>query len=327
MPRICSRSIWPTISGGSDWTCASTAETISSSVSPETSVPQGQWTTFMAILLDWGALILRRAGKRVHARQLSGDLPQASRRVAVDRMAHHATAAGLDALDDVGNVAGRAVDAAHAVELRRRGSPHCRRGALLGRLELAYGIAVVVEPSGGMHLLAREVALQGGHDPAGVHGERADPLVLAERVELEGEQAVGRLRLAVGLPLLVRIALELQVVEADRADPVSRRGELDHARAAAARERGPEEVREDIVAEVVGRELALPAWSDAELRRRHDAGVVDEQIELAVGLEEELREAVDALDPGELGARMVHPSRGHDNAGSGALQRPHRLEP
>jgi hypothetical protein len=83
-----------------------------------------------------------------------------------------------------------------------------------------------------------------------VGGEGAHAGLLAQLIELDGEQAVGRLGLAVGLPFVVA-SLELQVVEADRRDLVPGRGKRDDACAAVARQRRPQQVREREVAEVV----------------------------------------------------------------------------
>ena len=70
-----------------------------------------------------------------------------------------------------------------------------------------------IQPRGD-HLLLRQVALQRGEDAARMQRERAHAGVPAERVELHGEQHVGRLRLPVRLPLVVAV-LELDVVPAD----------------------------------------------------------------------------------------------------------------
>ena len=87
--------------------------------------------------------------------------------------------------------------------------------------------------------------------------EGAHAGVRAERVELHGEQHVGGLRLAVRLPLVVA-ALELRIVPANARAAVPAGRDGDDARPAAG-ERRPEAVDEREVAEVIGRELRLPA--------------------------------------------------------------------
>jgi hypothetical protein len=81
----------------------------------------------------------------------------------------------------------------------------------------------------------------------------------------------------------------------------------------------------------LGRELALPARADAEQRRGHDAGVVDEEVDgpveaLGEGadgvlvVELELVD-VDVLDGCELGARVVGAARRDDDARARVDQR------
>ena len=67
------------------------------------------------------------------------------------------------------------------------------------------------------------------------------------------------------------------------------RGQRDDAGAAVGGERGPQQVGQREVAEVVGGELRLefiPAHPDPRHRARPDRGVVDEHVDAAAGLEE-----------------------------------------
>ena len=102
-----------------------------------------------------------------------------------------------------------------------RPDPLGRGGILLlgeGLLLDLYLTAPPLErvPARALHDLAREVAPELGHDHPGMHGERPHALLRQPTVELDCEQDVGGLRLPVRGPLLVRVALEPDVVEADR---------------------------------------------------------------------------------------------------------------
>jgi hypothetical protein len=69
---------------------------------------------------------------------------------------------------------------------------------------------------------------------------------------------------------LVATRCELRVVETDAGELVSGRREGDNASAAARDERGPEQVREHVVAKLIRRELGFPAVPDPRFGRGHD---------------------------------------------------------
>ena len=100
---------------------------------------------------------------------------QVSRRVAECVHAHEARKRRLG-MGRRGDVAVLAVDAAHVLEHRSGRRPHGGGSSLLGRLESLAHIAVLVHPSQRDHFLAPHVALQRGHDAAGMHGERTHRL-------------------------------------------------------------------------------------------------------------------------------------------------------
>ena len=127
-----------------------------------------------------------------------------------------------------------------------------------------------------------DVALEVRADRAGHEGVGGDAVARPAPRRLDGEQRVGRLRLAVGQPRVVLAALEVDVLEHDRREPVRARAERDDARVAGGRERFVQAQREREVAEVVGRELAAPSPRGVRLGRRHHAGVVDEDVQRAV---------------------------------------------
>ena len=93
------------------------------------------------------------------------------------------------------------------------------------------------------------------------------------------------------------------------------------------------------MAEVVGRELRLPARPDARLRAGHDRRVVDQDVDAAPGVEEALGEGVDAvevaevelvdldaLDAGEHLARVLGPAGRDDDVRAGAGERARGLQ-
>src|SRR5579859_7816186 len=106
------------------------------------------------------------------------------------------------------------------------------------------------------------MALERGEDAAGMYRERPYAGVARQRIEVQREQRVGRLGLPVGRPLVVSV-LELHVVPADRRAPVPERGQRDDPGATVVRESRPQQVREHVVTQMVGRELGLPTRSDA----------------------------------------------------------------
>jgi hypothetical protein len=173
-----------------------------------------------------------------------------------------------------------------------------------------------------------------------VHREGPYVALLPERVEVHGEEHVGRLGLPVRLPLVIS-PLEPHVVPADAGPAVPGGGDRDDPRSVAgARDRGPEPVDERVVTEVVGGELRLPAGPDPRLRAGHDPGVVDDDVGAAAGGEEPFGEAAHALqvtevefvdlDAVEAGERLfggLRPSRGDDDVRSGPYERPRGLQP
>src|SRR4051794_39503451 len=113
IPRIWSRDIVPTMSGWSLWTCASTFETSSSSLSPRMVSPHGQ-STFWATgsLLVAELRMLRGAGEAVERLLRGGLLGGLLRAARAD--------AGLLPVDHGGAaeraVVRRAVDVQHVVD-------------------------------------------------------------------------------------------------------------------------------------------------------------------------------------------------------------------
>ena len=94
------------------------------------------------------------------------------------------------------------------------------------------------------------------------------------------------------------------------------------------------------MAEVVDRELCLPARTDAGLRAGHDPGVGDDDVERPAGLEKAGGECSNArqlrqvqfvhLCVGKIVQRLLRcgaPSRGNDHLGSGVSEGAGGLQP
>jgi hypothetical protein len=211
----------------------------------------------------------------------------------------------LSSLGSARDVAIGAVDAAHAVEPRARRAPDRRGGALRGGLLVVLWIddrlAVLADDLAGFDLGLGHVTDEVRRDAARVHGESADAPPLGDRIERDGEQGIGRLRLAVCQPGVIGAALEVGIVEVDARAPVPVRAERDHAGTLGADEAGPEAAGELEVAEVVAGELGLVAAGIARERRRHHARVVDEDVEHVGRGEDASGEAID-----RRGIEQVH---------------------
>ena len=183
-------------------------------------------------------------------------------------------------------------------QLGSRRRPHRRGGAGLDRLEghRAALAALAAGFGGGLGLLrprghpgevgVGHVAGERRHDHARVHRVGVQPLVGVAAVELEGEERVGRLRLPVGGPVEVLGVLEVGVVPQDRRLEVAGRRQAHDARRRGGEQRRQDEVGEEEVAEVVGAELHLEPVGGARERARHHAGVVDEQVDARVALDQ-----------------------------------------
>ena len=139
---------------------------------------------------------------------------------------------------------------------------------------------------GEAHLLAGVAGVAAGaHQPGGgvprVCGEALDrhALLAAAAVELEDEQQVGELGGEVGLPLAVAVGLVAGVVERCAAGhPAALRADRDDAAVTGVGQPGEQQPGERERAEVVGGHLQLEAVGGALVRRRHHAGVVDQQV-------------------------------------------------
>ncbi len=127
--------------------------------------------------------------------------------------------------------------------------------------------------------------------------ERPYASVACQRVEVHGEQHIGRLRLAVSLPPVVTPG-ELHVVPADAGDTVGAGGNRDNARAA--HNCRPKPIHQSVVAEVIGRKLRLPSGADARFGASHDPGAVDNEVGVAAGSDKTVGERADASEVGQV---------------------------
>ena len=79
--------------------------------------------------------------------------------------------------------------------------------------------------------LGAQVTAKLGLDAAGMHGRGPHAVRLVPPVELDGEQDVGGLRAAIGPELSIGRVLEVRIVEVNVGEPMTRRGQVDQARA------------------------------------------------------------------------------------------------
>jgi hypothetical protein len=104
--------------------------------------------------------------------------------------------------------------------------------------------------------------------------------VFEAALELEREQQVGQLRLAVRRPAPVAPSLPVQVIEPDRAEPVGRGGDGDDALG----DERQQQVGEGEGTEMVRAELELEAVGRTPLGHSHHARVVDQDVDrFAIG--------------------------------------------
>jgi pimeloyl-ACP methyl ester carboxylesterase len=211
------------------------------------------------------------AEREANAGQLLGDVPQAPGDTAV--------LGGLAASDELGGPAllhepagpGEAV-AGNVGHRRIQGR---QRAAVL-----VLGDQAVAKRADDLEQPVLAVKLEVGCRVTRVSGVGQDARAGGRQpaLKLGGEQQVGELGLPVGAPRLVGLALPVEVVEVDRAHAVACRGD----RHDASGHMLEHQVGEREVAEVVGAELQLKAVGGPRQRRDHHAGVVDQQIDLAL---------------------------------------------
>ncbi len=127
-----------------------------------------------------------------------------------------------------GNAAVHQVEAALAGKLGSRGGPAGRRRTLLDALA---GLSALLGPGHDvLDELGRHVTPELGEDHPRVDGEGPDPRLPIARVELHGEEHVGRLGLSVADEFVVVAPLEVDVVEVHAAEPVRAGAQIDDPR-------------------------------------------------------------------------------------------------
>jgi hypothetical protein len=131
-------------------------------------------------------------------------------------------------------------------------------------------------------LQASGVLLQPGGDGAGIDRVGIDAVARPAPGRLDREHHRRGLGLAIGLARAVGTEPEVQVTEHDRAVQVRVRAQRDDPRPACRLECRAHSGRQCEVAQVVGGELQLVTLRGAgQLRYRHDAGVVDQDVQRA----------------------------------------------
>ena len=153
--------------------------------------------------------------------QLLAQTPKTLRQFGIDGVGHDAEAALRIADLQVrrggggfqrGDIGVLAIDAAHAVKLGADRAPNTGGRALRDGLQISTGIEdgvpIFINDAARTQLFSRHMFFQTrADDAAGMQGEGAHAVGLAALVEFDGEEDVGRLRLTVGYPFVVCIAI------------------------------------------------------------------------------------------------------------------------
>jgi hypothetical protein len=194
-----------------------------------------------------------------------------------------------------------------ALRVGRRGAVECGERSLRVRLgdeadnERGHD---GLEACAGAGSCGEEIRVRDAGMDDDAHGGSVRALETA--VEFESEEKIGELGAAVRGPRLV-VVFPVEVVEVHGGSAVGNGADGDDAwrrGRCGLKDRWEQEAGEGEVAEVVGAELELESiGSDATLGKGHDAGVVDEEVEAAVGGEEGLSSGTNGGEAGEVELR------------------------
>jgi len=142
-------------------------------------------------------------------------------------------------------------------------------------------------------------------DPAGMDADGRDAAALKAPGQMPGVQQVGQLGLGIGRPAIVGTPREVRVLEVDAAGPtlghvVVATGDIDDARRSSGTDARQQLLGQQEMSEVVGAELGLETLPGAPHRRIHDAGVVDEPMDLGVTLANPGGKVANTFEAGEV---------------------------
>ncbi len=164
-----------------------------------------------------------------------------------------------------------------------------------------------------------------GDDDARMQGVTPDPVAGPAPVQFHGEEHVGGLGLAVG-QVTLETGGEVRVVPADVADPMGAGGHVHDPGAVRGTQRGPHAEGQLEVPEMVGRERRLVTARVQDPPGRAAAGVVDQDVQRAAGIDEPGGEGVDrgrveqvqpvdldAFEPGQRGGGAAGVARPRDD--------------
>ena len=185
--------------------------------------------------------------------------------------------------------AARQIEVGRGVEGGQR--PHV--GAL-GHEPVGHRHDEAVQPRGCSRLEVGGGVSRVGRNTANDRTGSAQPAI-----ELQREEQVGELRLAVGAPAVVA-AFALEVVELHAPDAVRSAAERHHPRGVAPLHRVNEQAGQREVTQVVGPELKLEAVGGGGARRRHHPGVVDQEVQPLVLSPESLRKRSHRVQASEV---------------------------
>jgi len=189
----------------------------------------------------------------------------------------------------MGNVAVRAINTSHAIELGVCRAPGYGRRPLLDVLsvDVLDFVTIFIEqassPKCCYSLLRRQVANKvRAQYTARVYGKCADSMRLPATIQLNSKQRVGSLRLAVGQHLVVGTTLKIRVVKVDGAEAVATGRSIDDPSSTGFLQCGQELSSKLEVSEVICRKLRLVTTRVTGQRIRCDARIVHEDVKRTI---------------------------------------------
>lgn len=194
-------------------------------------------------------------------------------------------------------------------------------------------MAILVQCVEGSDLLGRQVTGKIREDLTRMQGKCPDTLLATLPVQCQREERVGRFRLTVGDPFVIRSTHEINVLKIDASDLMASRGHLNDPRRTRSDECRPEATDQTKVPQMIGRELAFMSICIATQRCGHDPRAVDQQGNRSAKADNALAEGVDGIglhqihrldrdtvDTRQRSAGTLQIASGHDHLCTGLRQ-------